>query len=574
MTRRVPLREIAHVRAGEKGDLVNLAVVPYCEDDAELIAAVVTPESIREVFGSLTSGPITIYPVPGIGALNVVIEGVLDGGRSRNIVFDESGKALSGLAIGMMVDVPDTTLLRSESRPEVESTDEPFPRGVVIGCATGWARDRFEPAGILVDRGDLDYLAFETMSEVTMSATQVARRRDPSIDGFDPYLLERLVPIMEACRERGVRVITNQGWTDPGGAARTLAKQLGEAGIRGVRIAAIEGGDLAGRLDDPRVRLDDGSPVSALGDSVVSAETYLGASEIAGALADGADVVITSRVTDASLFVGPMMHEMGLTAGMWDELGMAVTVGHLLECGAQVTGGYFADPGYKDVEGLATIGYPLAHVTREAAVITKPSGTGGAVTPATCKEQLLYEVGDPGAYLNPDVTADFRGVRFRQVGRDRVRAEGFAGGPPPVTLKALVGVDEGWMNEQFVLYAGPGSWERAGLAEDVLRERLTAAGVHGERVRFDRVGVDAVHREATPATGVAPYEVVLRVAMRGASWTEVDLLRREVDPMAATGPAGTGKWSPMGDMSRPVVGLRSAYVPRDAVTVETVTVES
>lgn len=568
------MREIAHVRAGEKGDLVNLAVVPYREEDAALLTAVVTETSIREQFGAITSGPITVYPVPGIGALNIVIEGALDGGRSRNIVFDESGKALSGLALGMIVDVPDTTPLRSQSRLDVVAREEPFARGVVIGCATGWARDRFEAAGILVDRGDLDYLCFETMSEVTMSATQVARRRDPSIEGFDPYLLERLVPVMEACRERGVRVITNQGWTDPRGAARMLANALGEAGIRGVRIAAIEGGDLMGRLDDPRLLLDDGSRVSDLGDAVVSAETYLGASQIAGALADGAEVVITSRVTDASLFVGPLMHELGLETGMWDELGMAVTVGHLLECGAQVTGGYFADPGYKDVEGLATIGYPLAHVTLDAAVITKPAGTGGAVTPATCKEQLLYEVGDPGAYLNPDVTADFRGVRFRQVGPNRVSAEGFGGSKPPVTLKALVGVDEGWMNEQFVLYAGPGAVERAALAEDVLRERLATAGVSGDRVRFDRVGLDAVHREATPAPVADPYEVVLRVAMRGASRAEVDLLRREVDPMAATGPAGTGKWSPMGDMSRPVIGLRSAFVPRNAVAVETVTYES
>jgi hypothetical protein len=306
----------------------------------------------------------------------------------------------------------------------------------------------------------------------------------------------------------------------------------------------------------------------------VSAETYLGASHIADALADDADVVITSRVTDASLFVGPLMHELGLEAGMWDELGMAVTVGHLLECGAQVTGGYFADPGYKDVEGLATIGYPIAHVTRDGTVITKPRDTGGAVTPATCKEQLLYEVGDPGAYLNPDVTADFREVRFRHVGHDRVRADGFAGKRPPETLKALVGVDEGWMNEQFVLYAGPGAGERADLAERVLRERLFAAGVSDDRIRFDRVGLDAVHREATPSLTAPPYEVVLRVAMRGASRAEVDLLRREVDPMAATGPAGTGKWSPMGDMSRPVVGLRSLLVPRDLVTFETVTVES
>ncbi len=575
MTRTVPLREIAHIRAGEKGDLVNLAVVPYSEENAELLRSVVTEQAVHEVFTSICSGPITVYDVPGIGALNVVIEGALDGGRSRNIVFDESGKALSGLAMGMLVEVPDSVPLRSESLSLTApvASETAFPRGVVLGCATGWARDRFEPARILVERGDLDYLCFETMSEVTMSATQVARRQDPSLEGFDPYLLDRLLPVIGPCRDRGVRIVTNQGWTDPPGAARALKAALRSAGLPGIRIAAIEGGDLMDHLDEPELRFDDGVLIASLRDSIVSAETYLGAAEIAAAIADGADVVITSRVTDASLFVGPLMHELSIESGMWDELAAAVTVGHLLECGAQVSGGYFADPGYKDVDGLATIGYPLAHVASDSAVLTKPINTGGTITPATCKEQLLYEVGDPTAYLNPDVTADFTRVRFRHIGPEQVLVDGFSGRPRPPTLKALFGVDEGWMTEQFVLYAGPGSAERAALAEAILRERLAMAGVEPDRLRFDRVGVDAVHREATPVRS-DPYEVILRVAMRGASRAEVDVLRREVDPMAATGPAGTGKWSPMGDMSRPVIGLRSALVPRDLVSIRTETFES
>lgn len=580
MTTHLPLREVAHVRAGEKGDRVNVTVVPYRESDFDLVREQVTVGLVGDTFGPIVSGGITIYEAPGSCTLNIVLDGALDGGRSRNIVFDESGKALSSLALAMPLRVPEGFVPRSAEaasrRTMVERTSRQPSRdgGVRLGCATGWSRDRFEPAEVLVRDGQLDYLCFETMSEVTMSAAQVARRHDPSLPGHDPYLLERLMPVIEDCRRLGVRIVTNQGWTDPLAAADILARALRDAGLPGVRIAAIIGGDLTQQIATTGLRFEDGDAIGDHVDAIVSAEVYLGAREIAQALADGADIVITPRVTDASLFVGPLLHEFGWEQDAWDELAMAVTVGHLLECGAQATGGYFADPGYKDVVGLADVGYPIAQVHADEVFITKPPDTGGVVSPATCKEQLLYEVGDPSAYLNPDVTADFSQVSFRAIGPDMVSVAGFAGRPAPKTLKALVGVDEGWVCEQFVLYAGPGAHERARLAQEILEERLLRRGVTSAQLRFDRIGVDAVHRGATPHPLGEPYELVLRIAMRGRTRAEVDLLRREVDPMAATGPAGTGKWAPMGDLSRPVIGLRSSLVPRDLVTTEIVFRES
>lgn len=581
MTTTVPLREVAHVRAGEKGDLVNLAVVPYREDDFDLVRDQVTAELVGDTFGAIVTGDVIVYSVPGSHSLNVVMDGALDGGRSRNIVFDESGKALSGLALTIPLRVPAGFVpwsveqaARGGGGSPQEPAEPPRSGGVRLGCATGWARDRFEPAEVLLRHGRLDYLCFETMSEVTMSAAQVARRRDPSLPGYDPYLLERVLPVMALARRSGVRIVTNQGWTDPSTAADVLAAALRDRGIRGVRIAAVVGGDLSGVIGTSELSFEGGGAIADHVDAIVSAEVYLGADEIAHALAEGADVVITPRVTDASLFVGPLMHEFGWSSTAWDELAMAVTVGHLVECGAQVTGGYFADPGYKDVVGLEDIGYPVAQVHADGFYLTKPPGTGGVVSPATCKEQLLYEVGDPSAYLNPDVSTDLTGVRFRPVGRDVVEVSGFRGDAPPERLKALIGLEEGWVCEQFVLYAGPGAHERASMAEHVLRERLGRSGVDASRLRFDRIGVDAVHREATPRPRGEPYEVVLRIAMRGDTRADVDLLRREVDPMAATGPAGTGKWAPMGDLSRPVVGLRSALVPRDLVSAEVSFVES
>lgn len=572
------------MRAGEKGDRVNLVVVPYREADFELVQDQVTASAVTSVFGPIVHGEITVYEAPGSPSLNIVLDGALGGGRSRNIVFDESGKALSALALELPIRVPDSFVPRSEavatgalenvSVAGIGSTEPPRDGGVRLGCATGWARDRFEPATVLARHGRLDYLCFETMSEVTMSAAQVARRHDATALGYDPYLLERLLPVMDLCRENSIRIVTNQGWTDPLAAAQRLAEALRGAGKHGVRIAAVVGGDLTTQIGASGLSFEDGDGISAHAASIVSAEVYLGAQEIARALDEDADIVITPRVTDASLFVGPLLHEFGWAADAWDELAMAVTVGHLLECGAQVTGGYFADPGYKDVSGLADIGYPIAQVHPDAVYLTKPSGTGGLVSPATCKEQLLYEVGNPAAYLNPDVSVDLSQVSFTAVGADLVEVAGFAGSPPPATLKALVGLDEGWVCEQFVLYAGPGALTRADLAERILTERLEREGATGAGLRIDRIGVDAVHREATPHPRGEPYEVVLRLAMRGATHADVDRLRREVDPMAATGPSGTGKWAPMGDLSRPVIGLRSSLVPRSLVTTEITFVES
>ncbi|MDH3462557.1 MAG: DUF1446 domain-containing protein [Acidimicrobiia bacterium] len=574
----VPLREIAHVRAGEKGDRVNLAVIPYRESDFDLVRSGLTQEALNRTFSAI-AGAIELYEVPGIQSFNIVMEQALDGGRSRNILFDESGKALSGLAAGLLIDVPSSFVPRSAEA----SRGDPVPSGashrepgggIRLGCATGWARDRFEPASVLARTGNLDYLCFETMSEVTMSAAQVARLGDPSLPGFDPYLLERLVPVMEVCRDKQIRVVTNQGWRDPLSAAEVLARELSDAGLRGVRIAAIVGGDLTEQIGAMGLCFEDGDAIADHAADVVSAEVYLGARDIAGALDEGADVVITPRVTDASLFVGPLIHEFGWRSDALDELAMGVTVGHLLECGAQVTGGYFADPGYKDVAGLADIGYPIAQVHRDAVFITKPLDTGGLVSPATCKEQLLYEIGDPSSYLNPDVIADFSGVSFRSAGPDLVFAEGFSGREPPPTLKALVGLDEGWVCEQFVLYAGAGALQRAQLAEEILVDRLARRGIGGDRLRFDRVGVDAIHREATPYPRYEPYEVALRIALRAPTRAEAGMLRREVDPMAATGPAGTGKWSPMADMVRPIIGLRSTLVPRESIASEISFIES
>ena len=439
---------------------------------------------------------------------------------------------------------------------------------VRIGCATAWSGDRFEPATVLVERGELDYLFFETMSETTMSGAQVKRAEDPGMVGYDPYLDLRLGPILAKCHEQSVKIVSNQGWLDPVGAARRVAAHARALGITGMKVAALVPTPLDGALLETDLRFEEtGEQIAGRASDVVSAEAYLGAWEIVEALRNGADVVLTSRVTDASLVLGPLIHTFGWARDDWDRLARGVVIGHLLECSTQVTGGNFADPGFNDVPGLEDLGHPIAEVGAETAVITKVEGTGGVVSSATCKSQLLYEVGDPSRYINPDVIADFSSVWFEEIAPDRVAVHGGSGQPPPETLKVLVGVRDGYVAEEVMLYAGPGALDRARLAEQVLRSRLAQLDTKVDDLRFDYIGINAVHREASPSPVIEPYEVGLRVAAKSRDRSEIEKIATAVAPMAVSGPAGTGKWGTLGNRVRPVVGMNSVLIPRTSVDV-------
>ncbi len=447
-----------------------------------------------------------------------------------------------------------------------------------LGSAAGWSRDRFEPALELVRRGNLDYLCFDSMSEITMSMAQVARMENAAIPPYDPYLEERLSPILKECRDQGIRIITNKGWLDPVAAADKAVEVAQRLGIKGLKVAAVFGGLLTGRITDMGLNFTEtGEPVAAYRDRIVSAEAYMGADGIVEALRRGADVVITGRVADACVYLGPLAHEFGWDFADHHLMARGMVVGHLLECGAQISGGYFADPGYKDVADLWNIGNPIAEVSADRIVISKLPDTGGQISTATCKEQLLYEVQDPSRYLCPDVIADFTRVRFREVARDAVEVIiDDAGLPKTGTLKALVGLKEGYMTEEMVLFAGPGAMERAELTKAILNERFRVIGLKAEEIRMDYIGIDSVHREASPKPAAPPYEVVLRIAIRTKEKGEAEKLRREIDPLAVNGASATGKWatSSPGSRVRAIVGLNSVLVPREALTAQVVVKQS
>ncbi|HEV8263068.1 MAG TPA: acyclic terpene utilization AtuA family protein [Burkholderiales bacterium] len=438
---------------------------------------------------------------------------------------------------------------------------------VRIGAGSAWWGDRIEPARWNAERGDLDYLCFETMAEATVSAAQVRRRRDPSFPGYDTYLDDRMQAVLPGCIKRGTRIVTNQGWINPDAAAERIVHWLKKFGANGVKVAAVNGSLITDRVLQLTDRiLENRKPTSSLADSLVSAEVYLGAEAIVEALESGAQIVVTGRVADPSIFMAPMMHEFGWEALDHARLGAGNGLGHLMECGAQVTGGYFADPGFKDVPEPWNLAFPIVEVEEDgSAVLTKVSDTGGAVNLMTVKEQMLYEVHDPANYVTPDVVVDFTTGKLEQVGPDRVRITRISGKPRTPTLKVSIGCTEGFIGEDMFFYAGPGALRRAQLAKKILEERFKIVKLEAEEVRIDFLGLNAIHGAMTPKDAPEPYEIAVRVAARTKTREEAIKVGREVDGMAVSGVGMTGKRVPHQDRTREIIGVWSSLVPREKV---------
>lgn len=432
-----------------------------------------------------------------------------------------------------------------------------------IGAGAGYSGDRIEPAVELAEKGDLDYLIFECLAERTIAIGQQARRADPQ-KGYDPLLAERMHAVLKLCADKGIKIITNMGAANPlAGAARIreIALQLG---LSDLKIASICGDDVLEILQQGDYRVEDnGLPVKSLGDKLISANAYLGAQPIVDALKAGADVVITGRIADPALALGPLIHEFGWATDDWQRLGQGTVVGHLLECAGQITGGYFADPGVKDVKDLARLGFPIGEVSEDGSVvITKVAGSGGQVTAATCKEQLLYEIHNPAAYFTPDVIADFSQVTITEIGSDRVAISGGNGRARPATLKTTLGYIDSYVGEGQISYAGPGAQARGQLALDIVRERLALTGVQTDEVRYDLIGVNAIHGAQLSAAANEPYEVRARVSGRTASLREAVRIGNEVETLYTCGPAGGGGAT---KSAREVIAVLSMLLPRELV---------
>ncbi|MEM7128066.1 MAG: acyclic terpene utilization AtuA family protein [Chloroflexota bacterium] len=440
-----------------------------------------------------------------------------------------------------------------------------------IGTGAGFSADRLDPAVDLITRGNLDYIIFECIGERTLAFGHRDRMQDPN-NGYNPLLARRFRAILPLCQANQTKVITNMGVANPEAAAKRTKAIATELGLANLNVAWVSGDDVSHLIDDQTELLELGCTVGDLPQPLIGANAYIGMDAICPALVAGADIIITGRVADPSLFLAPMAHRYGWSSNDWQRLGSGTLIGHLLECAAQVTGGYFADPGFKDVSDLAYVGFPLAEVHEDgSAVITKLPDTGGCVTLQTVKEQLLYEIHDPSAYSTPDVVADFSTAQLSQQAPDRVAISGARGERRPERLKVTVSFKGGYLAEGEISYAGPGAANRAQLAGQIIAERMRHVHQIEEDLRVDLIGVNALHRTALHKSAKedsSPYQsthedVRLRVALRSLEREAGEVLLWEVESLLCCGPAGGGGFR--GRLT-PSVVTHSAFLAREQIS--------
>jgi hypothetical protein len=445
-----------------------------------------------------------------------------------------------------------------------------------IGSGAGFSGDRIDAGLPVVEAiaatGEGGAIIFETIGERTLALGHLTRRQDPAL-GYEPLLADYVRPILKICIEQSIVIVGNFGCANPQAAAAVIAGLGRELGLPSLRIATIAGDNVRGRMDLATEDLWDGDSGLALpAGEIVSANAYVGAGAIAQAITAGAQVVVTGRVADPALALGPLVAHFGWAWNDLDRIAAGTLVGHLLECGSQVSGGYFADPGFKDVPQPEAIGFPIAEVESDGSfVITKPLGSGGLVDLRTVKEQLLYEIHDPAAYLTPDVTLDITEVEIDEVGPDRVRVRGARGHAAPERLKTTVGFLGDWFGEGEISYAGPNALARASLAAEVIGKRLDMRGLDLRR-RIDLIGVSSAFDDdggsLRDTTGPDPVGAVedlrLRLAVAGPDKLAVEGALQEVLALYCCGPAGGG-----GHRSRVTqrIETRSYLVPREIVEV-------
>jgi hypothetical protein len=430
-----------------------------------------------------------------------------------------------------------------------------------IGTGAGFAADRLEPAVDLAERGELNVMVLECLGERTVAFGHRDRMSDPK-RGYNTHLHRRMRALIPACRAAGTTIVTNMGAANPRAAAQRTIEIARDLGLKGLKVACIEGDDVSDVVARDQSFMDEQGSLSDIGMPVVGMNAYLGADAIIPALEAGADVVIGGRLADPSMFLAPLAHRFGWDPMDTQRMGAGTLIGHLMECGMQITGGYFADPGVKDVNNLDRCGYPIAEVNADgSAVITKLADSGGGVTLATVKEQLLYEVHNPSRYLTPDVTADFSKVQIASVGADRVKISNAGGDARPQMLKVTVGFDDGFQGEAGISYAGSGAQARGQLAAQIAGYRLRE--IHGikSNLRIDLIGVNSLFATAG-ARGSDAEDVRLHVALRSATREGAELMLWEIESLLCCGPAGGGGFR--GSIV-PCVMTKSVLVDRDLV---------
>ena len=445
-----------------------------------------------------------------------------------------------------------------------------------IANGQGFWGDSVDAPARLVHEGPLDVLTLDYLAEVTMSILQKLKSRDPKA-GYATDFVDLVRRILPTLREKGIRVVANAGGVNPDACREALLDAARAAGARGMRIGTVVGDDILGRLDElheggvPFTHLDDGRPFGEIRGRVLSANVYISSYPAAEALRRGAQIVVTGRMTDPGLVVAPLLAEYGWAADDWDRLAAATIAGHILECGAQCTGGNFSR--WWEVEGWDRIGYPIAEVERDGTfTVTKHEGTGGLVTVDTVSEQLLYEMGNPTGYITPDCVADFTSIRLAQDGRDRVRVTGIRGKPATDTYKVSMAYLEGYKAVGQLTVSGPDALAKAKVCAEALWGRLRRAGMEYEQTITEYLGAGECHGDL--ARNEHPPEVVLRVGVKDADRRKVDRFGKELAPLVTSGPPGVTGFAGGRPKATEVLGYWPSLIPKrlvePAVTVEEV----
>ncbi len=444
-------------------------------------------------------------------------------------------------------------------------------RTIRLGAGSGMWPDLLDSAIEVIEKGNVGYISFDTMAEMTLPGMQKLRYDSPEKGYTD--IRRTANDIMPVCVKNGVKLISNCGGANPLSAKKIAIDAAVRLGLHGTKIATIIGDDTVGQgclerikeLQDKGIslkHLDTGEALDSVEGRIIAMSVYLGSESIVEALQHDAQVVITGRHTDTAMWAAPACHEFGWKTNDWDRLAAGVIIGHLMECSGHITGGNFSF--WNTVTNQSRIGFPIAEVSENGeAVITKVEGSGGLVSVRTCTEQLLYELHDPANYTCPDVIADVTGLTFEQVGKDRVKVSGIKGKPRPGTLKSCIAYRDGYTAQVFAFYAWPGALAKARRTEEILRERYKRMGIVADEIQFDIVGVNALHGRLSPEPEVEPNEVALRVAIKSPSEAEINRAIRDVYALDLSGPAAqTGVFH---TPPREMVAMWPTLIPREEV---------
>lgn len=440
-------------------------------------------------------------------------------------------------------------------------------RKIRIGGGAGYGGDRIEPAMDLIRFGNLDYIIFECLAERTIALAQQKKMENGK--GYNELLEYRMSKVLPLLKDHKVKIITNMGAADPRAAMEVTGKMAEECGLEDLKIMCVTGDDIIDVIDrymDFEI-LETGEPLSAIADDIISANAYIGVAGIVKALEEGADIVISGRVADPALTLAPAVYEFGWSMEDYDKLGKGTVMGHLLECGAQVCGGYFADPPYKEVPDIWNVGFPIGEITEEGDItISKLKSAGGLVSRETVSEQLIYEIHDPSSYYTPDVVADFSNITIEEK-ENAVEVRGASGREKNGKYKVNVAYRDGFIGEGEISYTGSGAKERAELALKIVRKRLEPWRDNIEEEKYDIIGVNSLHGDITKINSASPAECRIRVAVRTKDKHVAQIVGKEVEALYTNGPAGGGGAR---QYVREVIAIASIFVPEESIETKTI----